>query len=391
MKKLFKNFFLVTLFFLLLTPLLTTHSQEDVKNELTEIENERNQRVEEQLLLNLPEISDNPNHIITFKDPSGNGIFLEIDGQEFVEIKSPFTLPSLGLGKHILTFKFSDEQKTEQILERAFTVIPRPPVLNPPSIVDNEVIISGTSISNSKVDIFLSRDIYNEKVQTETNGDGDWEYIFTENIEEGIYTIIATTRKNGLASNSSEAIVFTVGDDTTTPITEIKTQGIQFNFKDIDFSNYKNIVQILKTNTDLSIALGIVFLLGVTFAWLLISVIQRIGQGKSKKVLRELLKNKTAQESGSLKEKFENSKKPKEEEKEVEVEVEVEEEAVEEEKKEEEVEEEVQEDEEEEAKSLTKDEFLKNFKDFDPDDEEGEEKDLKKKKKNFKISLTSKG
>ncbi len=386
MQKLFKKLLLVLCLTTIFLPLDNIFSQEDVREELNVIENERNQRVEEQLLLNLPEISDNPNHIITFKDPSGNGVSLEIDGQGFTEISSPHTLPSLGLGKHILTFKFSDEQKTEQILERSFTIIPRPPVINPPSIVENEIIISGTSISNAKVDLFLTRDIHNQKAQTETDENGKWEYTFSENIDEGIYTIIATTRRNGISSNYSEPIVFNVGDENVTVVEETKEGELYFSFGKIDFSNFQDISKILKTNPDLPITLGIFFVLGGLLTWLVISIVQRISQGKSKKVLRELLKNKTSDDGGSLREKFEKSKPEEKEEVVQELAEEIAEEL--ETKDPKEIREE-EEEREEEAKSITKDEFLKNFKDFDPDDDKGEEKEIKKKK-NIKISLTSK-
>ena len=353
-----KKILQITLCFLLsilfFSPSLQIYSQ-DVKGELSEIEAERTKKVEEQLLLNLPEISDNPNHIITFKDPSGEGVSLETDAQGFKKITSPYTLPSLGLGKHILTFKFSDEEDTEQILERSFTIIPRPPVLNPPTIVNNEITVSGTAISNSTVDLFLTKDLSNQKALTEVSENGEWEYIFTKDIEEGVYTIVAVTRRNGLASNYSEPIVFTVDGDasTITPI-EDTNQGVSFSFKDIDFSNYKNILNILKENTDLAISFGSFFLLGCIFILIFLSLTQRITQKKSKKVLQELLTKNTSNSSGSFREKFENTKGQNEEEPKTEETV------------------------EEETKSLTKNEFLEKFKDFDPDDENGKEKKLKK-------------
>lgn len=399
MKKLLKIIIILTISFTFLPSFVYT--QEDVREELNSIEAERNQRIEQELLLNLPEISDNPNHIITFKDPSGKGVSLEIDGQGFEEIQSPYTLPSLGLGKHILTFKFSDKQETEQTLERTFTIIPRPPVINPPNIVDNEIEISGTSISNSKVEIFLSRGISNQNILVEANENGEWEHLFTEDIEEGVYTVIATTRRNGFASYNSEPIVFTVGQEMPTANPAgTSTQDSSFTFRNFKLSDYKNLYQTLQTNTDALILLIAIFLIGAFSSWILISIVHRITQRKSKKVLQELLKKKNLSQESSFKEKFEKEKNnkekpPKEEEKEVEGKEDVKEEPEEKKEEEEEEKKETKEEEaegkeeesEEEAKKLTKEEFLKNFKEFDPDEDDGKEK---KVKKNIKISLTSK-
>ncbi len=345
---------------ILLTPALIS-AQEGVKEELTIIENERTQKVEQALLLNLPEISDNPNHIITFKDPSGKGVSLEIDGQGFETIKSPHTLPSLGLGKHILTFKFADEEGTEQILERNFTVIPRPPVLNPPTIVDNEIKISGSAISNAQIEVFLSKEIVNQKDFVKTDENGNWEIVFSENIEEGIYTVIASVRRNGFSSNYSEPVVFNVGQDQETTIVEKEIAGIAFSFQEAkDFEK-------LKQNPELLIAFGAFFTLGALLSTIVISLVGRLGQKKSKKVLQELLKKNTdGKETSSFKEKFEQNKKVEENTEEVEeVESEIE-----------------QEDEQEDVKTLTKEEFMKKFEEFDPDDDEGKEKKVK-------VSLTS--
>ena len=393
---------------------------EDVREELDAIERERIQKIEEQLLLNLPEISDNPNHIITFKDPSEQGVFLEIDGQEFEEITSPYTLPSLSLGRHVLVFKFTDQQGTEQTFERTITIIPRPAVLNPPAIVENEIKISGTAMANSEVEIFLSRDISNQKALVEVDANGEWEHIFTEDIEEGIYTALATTRRNGFSSYYSEPIVFEIGADseTITPVQQ-RAEGTSFSFSDFDITDYRGILQTLRNNPDLLIAFGSFFLLGILLAWIALSIISKITQKKTKKVLQDLLKKKEeeVEKVSSLREKFENSKgeednekeekqekkekdekkekeeeKKKEKKKEKKEEKKKEEEEEKEEEKEEVVEEEKEkekeEDDDEEAKTLTKKEFMEKFKELDPDDEEGNEKDLKKK--NIKISLTSK-
>jgi hypothetical protein len=374
-----KKIFVFIAFFL--STVLPLNAQDDVRGELNEIENDRASRIESQLLLNVPEISDNPNHIITFQDPSGKGVFLEIDAQGFNQISSPYTLPSLGLGKHILTFKFTDNQDTEQIVEKTFTVIPRAPVINPPKISENQVTVTGTAIPSSKVNIFLSKDTFNKQVLTDVDEAGNWEYIFDEEIEQGTYTLVALTRRNGYASYFSEPIVFTVDNESFSGNIKDAPIGIAFSFKDIDFSNPSSILDIFKKNTDLIIVFASLFFFGLILGFVIIYFAGKVSQKKSKRVLQELLKQRV--DVGiSLKDRFEKSKEePKKEEEEKKVEKKEKEKVEEKEEKKEEVED------EDDAVAITKEEFLKRFKDHDPDDDEGNEK---KGKKNIKISLTSK-
>jgi hypothetical protein len=363
-----KTILVLIVFFLL--PVLQINAQDDIKGELNEIQEERAQRIESQLLLNVPEITDNPNHIISFQDPSGKGVFLEIDAQGFNPITSPYTLPSLGLGRHILTFKFTDNQETEQTIEKTFTIIPRAPILNPPTISQNKVTVTGTAIQNSKIDLFLSKDTFNTQALVDVDETGNWEYTFDDEIEQGTYTLIALTRRNGLSSYLSEPIVFTIEDEDLVSNNLIaKPSAITFSFKDIDFSNPNSIFTIFKENIDLLISFLVFFFFGLILGLIIIYFASKVSQKKSKRVLQELLKHKI-DEGASLKEKFENSKEEKEEKKEVEKEDDKNEEK-----------------DEDDAVAITKEEFLKRFKNHDPDDDDGNEK---KQKKSIKISLTSK-
>ena len=98
---------------------------------------------------------------------------LEIDGQGFKTIESPYTLPSLGIGDHVLTFRFTDEEETRQTLEKTLVVIPRPPVINAPETVSStQITLNGTALVGSVVDIFLAGGAVNIKATTQVEEDG---------------------------------------------------------------------------------------------------------------------------------------------------------------------------------------------------------------------------
>ncbi len=425
MKKIMKYFKTTIYTILLLTTIIyllptITQAQQDVRGALDNIEAERREKVEKLLLLDLPEISDNPNHIITFKDPSDKGIKLEIDGQGFKEIKSPYTLPSLGLGRHLLIFKFHDDENTEQTLERTFTIIPRAPIISPPELIDNSVKISGTAMPNSEVDLFLINKANNFKSTVNVSQEGEWEKIFEEEIGQDTHTIIAVTRSRGFGSHYSEPLVFNIDKE---EIQEIKEEGpsIYFSFSEINFKDFNSIVEIFKSNKDLLTTLFLFTTSGFVIGCLLISTISKISQRKSKAVLKEMLLKKTKGNSNTTF-KFKKEEEEIEENNDEEVEEETEkniesikqkfnilqnkeeEEEIEEEEENEE-EEEIEEEEEKKTKkkttvkkgkmldkaknvekSISKEEFLEKYKEFDPDDEDG----IEIKKRNIKLTLNSK-
>ena len=131
-------FFLLLLITILPLPL---HAQEDTKiselvatnqevkaseiEELEKQEEERTQQIANLLGFILPEYTDNPSYVITFKDPSPekNGVEIELDGKPFTEINSPYTFPALSIGKHTIKFRFYDKDSNVQLLNYDFTVI----------------------------------------------------------------------------------------------------------------------------------------------------------------------------------------------------------------------------------------------------------------------------
>ncbi len=178
--------------------------------ELQTLTQERENDLEQQLLLDLPETTDNPNHVITFKDPSGKGVQLSIDGSDFETIKSPYILPSLGIGKHQLLFQFYDKEETLQSLEKILYVLPRPPVINPPIVEKKDIKISGTSLPDSEVTVLLSNSSKLQQYKAMTDKNGIWSLTIQKNLQPDKYMLIAFTKKRGYNSAVSEPIFFVV-------------------------------------------------------------------------------------------------------------------------------------------------------------------------------------
>ncbi|MHC1716853.1 MAG: hypothetical protein AB9915_03155 [Candidatus Dojkabacteria bacterium] len=319
----------------------------------TELEQQEIQREEDflnQLLLKIPSQTDNPNHIITFIDPSEKkvGVQLEIDAKSFQEIKSPYSLPALSIGTHTLKFKFVDKEGTTQILEKELIVLPRPPIINSPTQDEGIITISGTGLANSEIILILSS---SSDIVTKTStisGDGIWEIKIEEELPAGIYSFTGYTRKYGYAGNLAEAVTFEYG--TNNSIGGILKEDIHFSFKDID---YKKLGSILLDNTDLLILSAIIFALGFALPTMFIGLVK---MKRENKALVGIEKRMTKQENSlTLLEKLRDGKK----------------------------------EETKEEKIVTKIDFLKDYKKFDPD--EGKKEVKVEDDKKIKVSLTSKG
>ncbi|GEM_PF-7062028 len=263
----------------------------DVRGELDSIEEDRRKEVEEQLLLDIPEVTDNPNHVITFRNPSEEeNVYIEIDGDDFKEIESPYNLPSLSLGRHNLIFKFHDEDNTERKIERTITVIPRAPKIKPPEITEEGAKISGSALPNSQVEIFITNETYNERVVTNVDHQGEWEKEFSNEIDDGVYTVIAITRSRGYSSQYSEPLVFRV--DRTSPIEEKDLEdqdSVAFSLEQIDLRDIPGTINNLTSNRDLFIALVSTLAIGLVLGIIIFSVINKLIQRKSKKVFKQAL------------------------------------------------------------------------------------------------------
>jgi hypothetical protein len=372
---------LLTLLFVAVTPLsvlaednipvkdLLGNGSEDVKA----LEEKRTEEIENALKISMPEYTDNPSHIITFVDPSEEkkGVELDIDEQGYKKINSPYSLPQLSIGEHHLKFRFVDSIGATKVLEYDLIVIPRPPLIKAPTFDENNLALSGTGLANGEVILTVSIDANNYTQVADIDTDGNWNTsIPMESVSDGIYTIFGYTRKDGYASNPSEPTVFEYGNDGVEDIKKSNDSIITFS----------DIPTVLTQNPDLIVFSVSLLLLGALVTSIVFiltrssksnreekEISEKMKKSKKEKTLLELFgaekEDKKEDKKGDRKEKKERkkskSKKKKENKKE---------------------------------KTFTKHDFLKDFKNFDPDKDSGKEKKepSKKEKKDVIITLTSK-
>lgn len=352
-----------------------------------------NYNEEDALNLNIPEETDNPSFIVTFTDPSKNGvgIQLEIDGKSYTTISSPYSLPALSIGKHTLKFKFTDSLDATQVVEKTLVIIPRAPIISAPKLVDDKVVVSGTGLSNSTLILMVSSNSKIITASTTVDSEGSWTITINEKISDGVHSFTAYVRKYGYASNLAEVVTANLINDTST-ITPINsntsnTKDIYFSF---DYITTDNIKSIITSNKDLDILLIATLVIGVIIATIFSSIFRNSKEKKEIQKVENIIKPQGENNSNNMtlfeklskeKEIKEDNKENKKEEKKEETKK-VEETSKKEEKK---TIEESKKDLEE--KIITRIDFLKDFKRFDPDDDKGKEIE---DNKNIKVSLTSK-
>lgn len=281
---------------MLLTFLSTGHSfvyaQDATEDQITEIlsdiEDERTKDLENQLALNLPIETDNPNFVMTFTDPSGKGVYIQVDGKDYIKIDSPYTFQTLGIGQHTILLKFNDNQQTQQILEKKLVIIPRVPQIKAPEISNGVLTVNGTGIALGTAEIVLTNGIENFAATTEIDLKGYWTYKFENITTDGKYTLFASIRKNGYASKLSEAMSFELSEDqiggTNSATTTLVTSAISFKFSDF---KPEDIQSIVAKNPDLIIYTGVQVILGMLLGLFL----AKIGKSKDLKKTETLLKN----------------------------------------------------------------------------------------------------
>lgn len=348
----------------------TSRNETTTVQELNQKEQERTNAITNLLQLNIPKQTDNPSFVLNFIDPSEEkkGVQLEIDKGGYKSISSPYTLPALSIGDHTLKFKFVDKDGATQTLSKEIIILPRPPIINTPEIVENKLVISGSALANSEVIVALSSNSKMTTLATESNSDGRWSITIEENIPTDIYTFTAYTRKYGFASNLASAGTANVKKST---VTEIKKEEIRreitFSFRDVDINNIDGIIT---SNPDLLLLLSGGFILGLLLTVSIYTIKRNSSESREIKKVENIMfsKEKSEENGRTLFEKLMDKEKR------------------------EDVVEEVNRDEPEYEKKqdrfVAKVDFLKDFKGFDPDNEKGEEK--KVDKKNIKVSLTSK-
>lgn len=349
-----------------------TVKAETVISDLDQKEALREESFTNLLKLNIPSQTNNPSLVLTFTDPSEEkkGVQLEIDSKSFVTIKSPYTLPALSIGDHILKFKFVDNVGTTQLLEKTLIVLPRAPIISAPTISDSSVLVYGTGLANSEIILVMSSGLNLFLKQSTIDGEGKWSVPFEAGeLVDGTYSLTGYVRKYGYASDPAEAITFILGEGTTT-IAGSNTNA--FSFKNV---NTSTLGKFITDNPDIIALVAGFFVLGFLVSFLLSLIFKNTDDDKDiEKMKKDVVKPKTEGKELTLKEKLLSGKKD--------------EKPPVEDKKKEEVEKEEKPEVKEEEKIVTKIDFLRDFKNFDPDNSKGKESNNPQRK--IKISLTSK-
>jgi hypothetical protein len=391
------NKFIFTI--LILSSLLTPVLAEDINvsdllgdtqnidtQEVAQQEEQRLEDIQNELSISVPEYTDNPSHIITFIDPSEEkvGVELDIDEKGYKVISSPYALPSLNIGEHSLKFRFTDSIGATKLLEYETIIIPRPPIVKAPTFDNSFLNVSGTGLANSEILVTVSVGSTNFSEISDIDSEGDWSItIPLETDIDGIYTIFAYTRKNGYASNPSEPSVLAYGEEGAITVSQYKDgeKEIAFSFSNISL---EDLPSILSSNPDL-IILSVGFLLiGFLVSIILLTLFRKASEdGVNKEYLKKFNKKSDNTQEKTLKELF-SDKNDEKDVKEVKISKKEQRKIAKEEKqKKEDIDKE---------KVFSKKDFLKDFKNFDPDTNKGDEskEPSKKDKKDVIVSLTSK-
>lgn len=334
-------------------------------SELDQKEVEREESFTNLLKLNLPTQTSNPSLVITFTDPSQEkkGVQVEIDSKSFVSIKSPYTLPALSIGDHILKFKFVDTVGTTQLLEKTLIVLPRVPIISAPTINDSSVQVYGTGLANSEIILVVSSGLNLIAKQSTIDGDGKWSITFESGeLVDGTYSLTGYVRKYGYASDLAQSITFVLGKGITTIA---GTHSNSFSFKNV---NVSTLGKFISDNPDIIVLVAGFFVFGFLISFLLSLIFKNPDDDKDiEKMKKDVVKPKKDGKELTLKEKLLSYKK---------------------EEKQAKIVEEIKPEPKEEEKIVTKIDFLRDFKNFDPDNAKGQENSNPQRK--IKISLTSK-
>ena len=225
------------------------------------------QELETQLMLEMPPVTENPSHAIIFKDPSGKGVSIVIDGKDYGTITSPYSLPTLGIGKHTIELSFKDEEEVSQKVLKDIVIIPRPPRIDTPKIIGNKVNLAGTGVAGGSIEVFISGGLSNYRKEAEIDINGMWELAITEDLLDEKYTVIAITRKNGFASKYSEPVNFEISINGGQ--TEAENPVVSVAATDIENMSIEELIDYIINSQKLLITSGVLLLIGILLGVLL--------------------------------------------------------------------------------------------------------------------------
>ncbi|MBD3328996.1 hypothetical protein GF357_00685 [Candidatus Dojkabacteria bacterium] len=248
------------------------------------------EELEQALVLNMPEVTDNPDHNITFTDPSGKGVDLTIDEDEdYPDIESPFKLPTLSIGEHTLVFEFYDIDSTKQALEKDLVVIPRPPQISSRTEEEGKLKLTGTAVGDAQIKVFISEGRDTILTETEVDNNGNWELTVDETLDPGRYIVAAIVRKNGIASDFSEVSAFDLQSD--------GSEDSKFSFYNeykIESIQLEELPNIILNNQNVAIYTLVLILLGLFFGYVIKTLMSSGSMKGAEKMLREALGSQQA-------------------------------------------------------------------------------------------------
>lgn len=196
-------------------------SSQSSKKVIADAEEKRKKELTEELQLTIPSVTDDPNQTITFKSPNKNEpVTIQVNDKQYTKAKSPFSLPSLNIGKHQIIFKYKNKEGLLRVLSLDLIVIPRAPSFSeslPTQIKSPDTItVSGQTIPSAQVKVVIdSTTVYS----TSSLDDGQWQLEIKDldSLEYGQHSVMALSFKNGYASQFSDPYQFNLQKGSLVP------------------------------------------------------------------------------------------------------------------------------------------------------------------------------
>lgn len=272
----------------------SVYAESETTTETTEeTPDDRIQKHLSTLGMQIPEITDNPSLPITFTPVKEETIELQIDGAGYNAIRSPYTFSSLAIGKHALDFRYKDSSGITQTFSLDLVVIPRIARLGTQQLwfkAEDKVILSGSALPNSSVDLWILGN--NEIIvrKTDVNTEGDWTIDLTDTLTCGDYKISIVVKKDGLASDSTTPVNISYCSDTQ-PTEDSGNNDQTFSFRDW----WNSIVDKIKGDGSIVIIGICVFLVGIVLGL----IYNRLAIAKLKRQTRSFIVDKLRNPEGS--------------------------------------------------------------------------------------------
>lgn len=230
-----KNRIFLAIPLFLIALLLTTASSRSVSAQTTptptmnsalaDAELEREKQITQELSLNMPDQTDDPNYPITFVDPSKQGVDITIDDKTTTKAPSPFLLPNLSIGQHKIIFKFKTKDGVVRVLSKTLLVIPKSPqfdqTVKTQVVRPAQVTITGTALPQSTVMLVINSTTVHK---ISSNSEGKWEFIVPEP-KEGENHLVAFTIRNGIVSAASNSFTVSYSRNATQLTDENETNA----------------------------------------------------------------------------------------------------------------------------------------------------------------------